>query len=251
MNSFKIRLRSAIIKLLSRLSPQFLERFLLDIAAARSKNLSAKEGLGFILGLEAGLYPMEGNLAIDYGGGMHTKHRHMRYEDFFVARIKAGEHVLDVGSGSGLVAMTVAEQANAYVWGIDMLPHKIALAKERHSHPRVTYILGDVMNALPNEHFDVIILSNVLEHLRNRPEFLLKVQTVAKPSRMLIRVPLFDRDWRVPLKKELGIEWRLDPTHETEYTLESFQQEMDEAKLDLVHIEFRWGEIWSELKVRD
>jgi len=65
-------------------------------------------------------------------------------------------------------------------------------------------------------------------------------------QRFLLRVPLFERDWRVPLKKELGVEWRLDSTHENEYTLESFQEEIQEAGLKIQYLEVRWGEIWCE-----
>ncbi len=67
------------------------------------------------------------------------------------------------------------------------------------------------------------------------------------PKRFLIRIPLFEREWRVPLKKELGVEWRLDTTHETEYTLESFSSEISEAGLRITHQEVRWGEIWAEV----
>jgi hypothetical protein len=59
---------------------------------------------------------------------------------------------------------------------------------------------------------------------------------------VLLRVPSFERDWRVPLKQELGIDYRLDPTHFTEYTLESFAQEVGSAGLRVVHQECRWGE---------
>ncbi|MCI5207527.1 MAG: hypothetical protein D3910_01745 [Candidatus Electrothrix sp. ATG2] len=76
--------------------------------------------------------------------------------------------------------------------------------------------------------------------------FLRKVARKTGAKRFLIRVPLYERDWRVPLKKELGVEWRLDVTHETEYTLESFEQELHEAGMQLVHQEVRWGEIWAE-----
>jgi hypothetical protein len=62
----------------------------------------------------------------------------------------------------------------------------------------------------------------------------------------LIRVPNFERDWRVPLKQELGIEWRLDPTHETEYTLDSLAQELTAADIDIRFQVVRWGEIWTE-----
>ncbi len=53
------------------------------------------------------------------------------------------------------------------------------------------------------------------------------------PPGFLIRVPLFERDWCAGLKRELGLEWRLDHTHETEYTLESFKTEMEQAGLEI------------------
>jgi hypothetical protein len=60
----------------------------------------------------------------------------------------------------------------------------------------------------------------------------------------LIRVPAFDREWRVPWKKELGVEWRLDPTHETEYTLPQLEAELREAGLRVADCVTRWGEYW-------
>ena len=94
--------------------------------------------------------------------------------------------------------------------------------------------------------FDTIILSNVLEHLPNRSQFLRETVERIRPSRILLRVPVFERDWRVPLKQELGIDYRLDDTHLTEYTLESFAAEMAAAGLLVIHQEVRWGEIWAE-----
>ena len=87
----------------------------------------------------------------------------------------------------------------------------------------------------------------MLEHLSKHSIFLSKVWNKVNPKRMLIRVPLFERDWRVPLKKELGVEWRLDPTHEAEYTIESWAQEIEEAGLTVAHQEIRWSEIWAEV----
>lgn len=193
------------------------------------------------------LYYFQGELAVAYGGGIHPKHRHMRYHDFFVARTSPNERVLDIGCGIGAVAYDVAQKANADVLAIDLDPEKIAQAQQRYPHARIEYVVGDVLQAIPNRSFDVVILSNVLEHLPERAAFLRKVQQVASPSRFLIRVPLFERDWRVPLKQELGVEWRLDPTHETEYTLESFADEMAAAKLRINYQEVRWGEIWAEM----
>jgi hypothetical protein len=72
------------------------------------------------------------------------------------------------------------------------------------------------------------------------------VAKTVRPSRVLLRVPVFERDWRVPLKEELGLDYRLDPTHCTEYTLESFSKEMNDARFAVTHQEVRWGEIWAE-----
>ena len=212
--------------------------------------LPAKTALKLVFRVEAWLYTLEGRLAIQYNGGIHTKHRHLRYHDFFVSRIPAGAQVLDIGCGIGAVAYDIAERAGAIVTGIDISEHNVDIARERFSHPNLTYILGDALEYLPDSRFDIVILSNVLEHLPERPAFLRRVHENTKAERFLIRVPLFERDWRVPLKKELGIEWRLDGTHETEYTLESFATEMDEAKLDIVHQEVRWGGIWAEAHSR-
>ena len=94
--------------------------------------------------------------------------------------------------------------------------------------------------------FDTVVLSNVLEHLPERAAFLRSVRMRVHPRRFLLRVPLFERDWRVPLKKELGIEWRLDLTHETEYTEEAFRNELEQAGLHITELHIRWGEIWCE-----
>ena len=102
-----------------------------------------------------------------------------------------------------------------------------------------------------NQKFDVVILSNVLEHLPDRPQFLRKVKQSVHARRFLIRVPLFDREWRVPLKRELGVEWRLDFTHETEYTQESFVQDITEAQMHITYQETRWSEIWAEVVDND
>lgn len=211
------------------------------------KYLPPEKGLRLLFRIEQWLYYLEGQLAIEYGKGVHTKHRHMNYHRFFVQRIAPGERVLDIGSHNGAVAYDVAEHAGAHVVGIEIDPQRVAVARQRHAHPRVEYRVGNALEDLHDESFDVVILSNVLEHLPDRATFLQRVQTLAAPSRFLIRVPLFERDWRVPLKQELGVEWRLDPTHETEYTLESFTGEMIAAGLQIAYQEVRWGEIWAEV----
>jgi 2-polyprenyl-3-methyl-5-hydroxy-6-metoxy-1,4-benzoquinol methylase len=236
-----------LLRILHRLPTSQLESLIYQFVARRVRSLPADEALRFLFRLEAALYPLQVQKAIEYDGGIHTKHRHMRYHDFFVHRVREGERVLDIGCGNGALSYDVAEKAGAEIVAIDLSAANIALAREQYAHPRVEYRVGDALQDLPEGSFDVVIMSNVLEHLPERPAFLRRVQEVARPSRFLIRVPLFERHWSVPLKRELGVEWRLDSTHETEYTLESFADEMAAAGLRITHQEVRWGEIWAEV----
>jgi len=54
-----------------------------------------------------------------------------------------------------------------------------------------------------------------------------------------------EREWLAPYKRELGVEYRLDPTHFIEYTLEGFREEIEGAELKIASFEVRYGEIWS------
>jgi SAM-dependent methyltransferase len=250
MNSLIPKYDRILNFLLTHLSDQELLSFLVSAATSRAQSLPPAEGLRFLFGLDAELYPEEGWLSVAYDGGVHTKHRHTRYHDFFVTRIKPGERVLDVGCGIGALAFDVAAKSGAVVTGIDLSPENIAKAKAAYAHPNIVYLVGNVLtDSLPGP-FDVIILSNVLEHIEERPQFLRGLIAREPSARFLLRVPSFERDWRVPLKKELGIDYRLDPTHFTEYTLESFAEEMVAAGLAVTHREDRWGEIWAEARSR-
>jgi len=234
-------------RIVSKLPTRDAETLLKRIIAQRADSLLPDEALRFLFHLDAFLYSLQGQKSIVYGGGLHTKHRHIRYHEFFIGRIAPEDNVLDIGCGNGAVDYDIAEKTGARVTGIDISEANIAAARQQFSHPRIHYIAGNALSDLPQERFDVVLLSNVLEHLPDRPQFLQQVQSITKAQRMLIRVPLFEREWRVPLKRELGVEWRLDPTHETEYTIESFREEMDKAGLKIDHLEARWGELWAQV----
>src|SRR5207247_4091953 len=108
----------------------------------------------------------------------------------------------------------IAEQTGATVVAVDVDEESIRTARCQVTRGDVQYLVGDIREAVPAGPFDAIVLSNVLEHLRDRGALLAGLLAATQASRLLIRVPLFERDWRVPLKRELGVEWRLDPTHE-------------------------------------
>jgi SAM-dependent methyltransferase len=225
-----------------------LKKLILQTTAWLIGRLPSRWTIRTLFKLDAVLYYLQQQASIQYGNGIHPKHRLINYHQFFTKRLRPDETVLDIGCGYGVLAYSMAE-VGATVTGIDFSERNLNGAKKEFSHSNITYIWGDVLQTEFNKPFDVVVMSNVLEHLTGRPEFLRRVIQSVSPKRFLIRVPLFERDWRVPLKKELGVEYRLDPTHEIEYTQEVFAEEMSQAGLEPVYIEYRWGEIWAELKV--
>ena len=201
--------------------------------------------LRLLLRLDNLLYRYISLAAVRYGGGLHPKHRLTAYHDFFARHIAADERVLDIGCGNGVVDFDVAMRTGAFVTGVDRDAAAIAHAEAHYRHARLRFRVGDAWDVVAGETFDVVVLSNVLEHLDDRVEFLRRVREQIGPRRLLVRVPLFERDWRVPLKAELGVDHRLDPTHRTEYRESEFRDELARAGFAVVEAEIRWGEIWA------
>ncbi len=212
---------------------------------------SPKERLQILLELDNKVYSLEGASAAEYGNGIHTKDKHINYHRFFIENLKPGERILDIGCGNGLMDYNIVTRtAGAKVVGIDKNRENIEFAKAHYRHGNLRFVQGNALEELPNEKFDVVVLSNVLEHFEQRVKFLKNVVKKTRPKRLIIRVPSFERDWRVPLKKELGIDYRLDATHCIEYRQEEYFRELDKAGLEPMHTEFKWGEIWSVAKPR-
>lgn len=215
--------------------------------AGFSKRLPARERAVFLAAIDAPLYEMQGRAAAAAEGGLHPKHRLMRYHDFFVERVKSGERVADLGCGVGALACAMSRRAGARVTGIDWSPSnldKARTASRASPGSNATWTLGDITKDRAEGTFDAVVLSNVLEHLKDRSAVLARLSDWYRPSRFLIRVPALDREWRAPWKRELGVEWRLDPTHETEYTESQLRSELAGAGLGVTELVARWGEYW-------
>src|SRR5512143_382139 len=88
------------------------------------------------------------------------------------ARVGGGQEVLDVGTGTGVVAIT-ARRMGAKVTGLDLTPELLAQAKEGAKiagHDDITWHEGDA-EALPfpDDYFDVV-LSQFGHMFAPRPE---------------------------------------------------------------------------------
>ena len=190
-------------------------------------------------------YRYIGYFSIIAEGGIHPKHRLTNYHSFFVENISSNDKVLDVGCGNGFLTYEVAEKAKKVV-AVDVNKKNIEHAKKFFKRDNIEYIHKDATTLNFDRKFNVAILSNVLEHIEDRHSFLLKISQLA--DKILIRVPMINRDWLTYYKKESGCKYFLDPAHKIEYTMESFTKELAEAGLKIDSASIQFGEIWAVVR---
>jgi 2-polyprenyl-3-methyl-5-hydroxy-6-metoxy-1,4-benzoquinol methylase len=201
--------------------------------------------LRMLIRLDNYYYKVISRLAIIAEGGIHPKHRLTNYHQFFVDNIEPQDAVLDIGCGTGALTYDIAKKARS-VTAIDINKDSVEFAKRNFGRQNIKYIYADATRFDFREKFDTIILSNTLEHIANRRDFLSKIGRLA--NRFLIRVPQLDRDWLTYYKRELGVDYRLDPTHRIEYTVESLSRELEQAGIRIERASTQFGEIWAVAK---
>jgi len=248
MRPFLLRL-AELISWFWRLTPARLrEWFVTGIFVLESRGNPAS-GLRRLLMHQDQLEWIINERAMSYGNGIHPKHRLTSYHDFFVKRIEKGTRVLDIGCGYGAVSRSIAERVpGSTVVGVEIDQGRLTQARARNPSPSLSFVEADARHSLPTGPWNVVVLSNILEHIEDRVGFLRDIQRQAQPEKFLIRVPLFERDWKIPLREELGVNYFSDPEHFIEHRLGEFRSEIGEAGLDAVEMITLWGEIWADCR---
>ena len=207
--------------------------------------LFPKSRLKIYIGLHNYLYRKINLIATKFENGTHPKHRLTKYYQFFINNISENSSILDIGCGIGYVAYKLADKAK-FILAIDIEKNSIEIAKQKYSKKNIKFNQADIFHHKFTEKFDYIILSNVLEHIKDRRK-LLKIVGNLAPI-LLIRVPMLNRSWLSLYKKELGFEYRLEQSHYIEYTLETFRNEIESAGLKILSYSIQFGEIWAKIK---
>ncbi|HEU6438742.1 MAG TPA: class I SAM-dependent methyltransferase [Nitratidesulfovibrio sp.] len=200
-----------------------------------------------VLRLHNACYIAASRLAVLEGGGTHPKHRIQDYHQWFLEHISPGSSVLDIGCGTGNLSRTLSAKASR-VLGVDIVPANIHAAQRTPHASNIEYLCADATTLNMSGHaVDHVVLSNVLEHIQDRVTFLRSITPLlAGGATLLLRVPMVDRDWLTPFKRERGVEWRLDPTHYTEYTEDELLAELAAAGLALMGTpRVRFGEFYG------
>lgn len=214
-----------------------------------SRGSDAARGLRRLAVLQDRLEWVFNERAMAYGGGVHPKHRLMRYHDFFVERVPPGSRVLDIGCGYGAVARSIATRVpGSTVVGVELDRARLAQARAGNVPANLSFVEADARRNLPAGPWRVVVLSNILEHIEDRVGFLKDIVRQARPEKLLIRVPLFERDWKVALRKDIGAGYFSDSTHFIEHTRAELARELASSGLEQTETILLWGEIWTECR---
>lgn len=203
-----------------------------------------------VLWLHNQCYKVATLCAVALNDGTHPKRDIIQYHKWFMDHINADDYVVDIGCNAGELAEAMSHKARMVV-GIEINEnlYKKSLAassaKLKFIHADATQFSYDKI-----EKTSVITLSNVLEHIGDRVGFLRSLNERVNwidPTKkmMLIRVPLLTRDWLTVYKKQMNVEWRLDNTHETEYSIEDLQFELQQIRFKIVSSDVRFGELFA------
>jgi len=204
------------------------------------------------------LFKIEDNLeslinerALFYGDGKHPKHDLINYHDFFIQNIENGETVLDIGCGYGAVAFSIAKHfTQNKIIGLDIDTDRLNTAINKNNYTNLEFKLLDVTKSKLEFNTDVVVLSNVLEHIEHRVQFLTKIIQNTNVKKILIRIPAFERNWKIALRSKLKIKYFSDDEHFIEHKYDAIRNELQDADLNIISIKSIWGEYWIKTSVK-
>jgi ubiquinone/menaquinone biosynthesis C-methylase UbiE len=116
-----------------------------------------------------------------------------RRHRFLVAELTAGERLLDLGCGTGEFA-AIAAAAGAQVVGAEVASAALARARSAHPDLRFELVPFDGPLPLPDNSFEVVWASEVIEHVADTALWLSEVRRVLVPrGRLLLTTPSHGR----------------------------------------------------------
>ena len=156
----------------------------------------------------------------------------------FALAVGGGDRVLDLGSGPGIVAGYLARNEGKEVTCVDADPESLKAAVERGVGDTIEADLDQpgTIEMLKGQQFDVIILADVLEHLRE-PEALLEsiteLKILAPTGFLVVSIPNANHEGVVAELLSGRFQYRstglLDATHIRFFTHDSFSEMANRA----------------------
>jgi len=171
-------------------------------------------------------------LVISYYDGKHPKHHLWKnHYKFIIDNINQNDKVLDIGCGKSLSYGQELSSKVDFLDAIDINEDLINSCLKSNKYSNIHYYKLDITKELPTKSYDVVILSHVLEHLKNPLDILQNIRKITR--KIIVRLPRYDDHWHYLVKKDLGIFYYKDSDHKQEFTLETAKKLLQDAGWDI------------------
>ncbi|MBP7527849.1 MAG: class I SAM-dependent methyltransferase [Syntrophorhabdaceae bacterium] len=120
----------------------------------------------------------------DNATGCYDKHAKDFQRLFSLLPLKAGDRVLDVGCGTGVLVPFILEgiTASGVLYELDFADRMIEVNRSLHQAPNARFIVADAENApLDDASCDVIICFSCFPHFHDMEKALLMLSRILKP----------------------------------------------------------------------
>lgn len=153
--------------------------------------------------------------------------------------LKNGIIFLDIGSGVGTDCLSAIKNGAAISVGVEGSRDNLLAAAHRKQQQKAHSLFFIQINLeegclpFPDNFFDLVNFSNVLEHIDNRQTVLAELKRVKKKDGLAIMsVPNADTAWKRK-QAAAGLDPRDDLDHKIEYSKKSLAEEMRAAGLEI------------------
>jgi ubiquinone/menaquinone biosynthesis C-methylase UbiE/broad specificity phosphatase PhoE len=157
------------------------------------------------------------------------------------ASFEPGQRILEIGTGTGEMAMALAKAGAREVIGTDLSPAMLeyaeylrAVAGDEESLSRVSFRLASA-HALPfaAETFDLVLVNLVLHHLSQIDRTIQELIRVLRPDGLLILAEFAGNEDPVKRATQNAIEYKRNPSHAIIRTAEQLRQKLEDLGLSV------------------
>lgn len=163
--------------------------------------------------------------------------------DIAFHRLKGQGKLLDIGCNEGR-SLKIFSQHGFDAEGLELNKNAVAVA---HSKGLKVHAMA-IEDFYPDEPFDTVILSNVLEHALDPQQMLAHIHRILKPGgRLLISCPN-SKSWLRNLFGRYWVNWHV-PFHISHFSIKTLSNLLNLNKLDVVKIRNEVPALWITLSI--
>lgn len=113
------------------------------------------------------------------------KNRQKHTIDLVKKTLQKGAKILDVAAASGNFSLLLAELGYEVTWN-DLRGDLIDYVKLKHEKGSIQYVAGNIFDLNFDSYFDLVIITEVIEHVAHPDQFLQKIAKLVKPNGYIV-----------------------------------------------------------------